>query len=56
MRVRIALRKEGIIPLSPADPEAEDALVKAEVKAMRVKNITEDDVIAAFSKGDEVIL
>ena len=56
VRVRIALRKEGTIPLSPADPDAEDALVQAEVKAMRFKNITEDDVIAAFSRGDEVLL
>jgi hypothetical protein len=59
VRARIALRKEGIIPLSSTDPNAEDTLIQAEVKAIRKKggkNVTEDDVIAAFSRGDEVSL
>jgi len=57
VRARIALRKEGIIPPSSTDPDAEDTLIQTEVKAIRKKvgkNITEDDVIAAFSRGDEV--
>lgn len=57
MRARIALRKEGIIPPSSTDPDAEDTLIQAELKDIQKgggKIVTENDIIAAFSRGDEV--
>ncbi|KIM36928.1 hypothetical protein M413DRAFT_448847 [Hebeloma cylindrosporum] len=58
MRARIALRKEGSIPLTPSDSDAEDDLVYEELEAFRKGRgniVTEDDIISAFSRGDETM-
>lgn len=56
MRARIALRRHRILlPATKANDE--EKLVRAEVSAIKInkgKPLTEDDIIAAFSKGDEV--
>jgi hypothetical protein len=56
MRVRIALRKAGAIPLE--DKNREKELVEQEKLAVKAgrpcHSVTEDDIIKAFLKGDEV--
>jgi hypothetical protein len=53
----VVLRKEGVIPLTPSDQEAENDLIQEEAQAIHIgkgKTVTEDDIINAFSNGDEV--
>jgi hypothetical protein len=55
MRARIALRKAGVLPVD--DAKEEDMLVKAEmdkVKGNKGTQVTEDDIIQALDRGDEV--
>ena len=55
MRCRIALRKAGVLPV---DNEIEEQrLVEAEkikVKANRGTEVTEDDILQALERGEEV--
>ncbi|KDR85964.1 hypothetical protein GALMADRAFT_219022 [Galerina marginata CBS 339.88] len=56
MRSRIALRKAGAIPLE--DKDVEEDIINAEMAAFRANGglpVTEEDVIAAFSQGEEAI-
>lgn len=56
MRVRIALRRAGAIPLEDKDQEKE--VIEQEKLAVKAGRpfypVTEDDIISAFLKGDEV--
>lgn len=55
MHARIALRKFKILPAK--DEEAENKLVKTEmlaIKNSKGRKLTEDEVISAFSNGEEV--
>ena len=57
MRARVVLRKEGAIPLTPRNQQAEDELVEAEARAIYEGNgkvISEEDILEAFCRGDEV--
>jgi hypothetical protein len=52
MRVRIALRKKGLIPLE--DKKAEEELIEASKKRQEDFKVTKDDVLNAFYEGHEV--
>ncbi len=56
MRVRIALRRAGAIPLEDENKEKE--LIEQEKLAVKAGRpcyaVTEDDIMKAFLKGDEV--
>ena len=57
MRCRIALRKAGVLPVD--NKIEEEQLVNAEevkVKANRGTYVTEDDILQALYRGDEVSL
>ena len=55
MTARIALRKAGLLPA--LDEGVEAKLVKAELENIKIRKgspVTQEDVIAAFDRGDEV--
>jgi len=59
MRVRIALRKAGVIPMEDKKKEEEciakeKRAVKSNKKNLGKYAVSEEDVIKAFSDGDEV--
>jgi hypothetical protein len=55
MRARIALRKVGVLPV--ADAHEAEILVKAEmdkIRASKGTEVTEDEIMGALNRGDEV--
>ena len=52
MRIRIALRKVGLIPLD--DKEEEETLIVESMACQSDFKVTEEDIRTALYKGDEV--